>query len=335
MRKKISEAVNNIKDEYIEEAVEYKAKSNKKKTWLRWGAIAACFAIVAVIGLPVIGDMVSSKNDASGGGYDNYSSEIMQDAVVKDDFNYGYADKESSISDSSSSITDSATDSTDRKIIVTINYNIETKDLDKAVKDLENMVASSGGYYESSNVRGNTQSGGSGDYVIRIPTDKVDGFTGGINSLGNITSQSRTGKDITADYFDTETRLKALKIQEERLLALLSKAEVLSDILQLESELTDVRIQIEALTTVLQKYDNLVEYTTVKIYINQVKTYTPVSEKSFIKEVSETFCSAFESAGEFCGNLILGFIWVLPYLLFVAVVIVIIVIIVKIKNKKK
>lgn len=53
MRKnKISEAMGNINQKYVNEATAYtgKAKTARRPIWMKWGAVAACFALVAAIG---------------------------------------------------------------------------------------------------------------------------------------------------------------------------------------------------------------------------------------------------------------------------------------------
>ena len=53
MRKnKISEAMGNINQKYVNEATAYtgEAKTAHRPVWMKWGAVAACFALVAAIG---------------------------------------------------------------------------------------------------------------------------------------------------------------------------------------------------------------------------------------------------------------------------------------------
>ena len=45
-----SSALGKVNDKYIMEAITYKQK--KKSGWLKWGAIAACFAVILAIGIP-------------------------------------------------------------------------------------------------------------------------------------------------------------------------------------------------------------------------------------------------------------------------------------------
>lgn len=56
MRKnRISETIGNIDQKYVSEATAYtgEAKAVRRPAWTKWGAIAACFALIAVIGFGV------------------------------------------------------------------------------------------------------------------------------------------------------------------------------------------------------------------------------------------------------------------------------------------
>lgn len=55
-RKKISETIDNINPKYVNEATTYTGDAKKKAHrtgWMKWGAIAACFALVAVLGIGI------------------------------------------------------------------------------------------------------------------------------------------------------------------------------------------------------------------------------------------------------------------------------------------
>lgn len=221
-----------------------------------------------------------------------------------------------------------------RKIIMRYRFSVETKDLDASVAMLEAAVASCGGYYETSEISGNTENGGWGEFVLRIPSGRTEEFNAGVSEFGNITSQSKNGEDVTTQYYDTENRLKSLQIQQERLLALLEKAESLEDILKIETELTNVRTEIESLTTVLLKYDNLIDYTTVTVNLRQVKVYTEPVPETFGTKIAETFKDSLEFTKEVLEGITLGIIWLAPLLVFLGIVAVVVVVLV-VKGKKK
>lgn len=50
--KKFSDAMSELDGRYVEEALDYKKKV-KQPAWVRWGAAAACFAVITVLGVGV------------------------------------------------------------------------------------------------------------------------------------------------------------------------------------------------------------------------------------------------------------------------------------------
>lgn len=232
-------------------------------------------------------------------------------------------------------LTSQSSASGERKIIKSFSYTLETKDLDAAVLALEAAIAQCGGYYESAQVYGNTEEGGNAEFVLRVPAAQAEKFGGDLSSIGNIVSQSKKGDDVTTAYYDTEAQLDSLKIQQERLMALLEKAETLEDILLLETELTRVRTEIERLTTVLVRYDDLVEYSTVSVYVRQVQNYTEPEPDSFGTRIAETFRSSLEFAEDVMETIVIVVVWLAPLLIFSAVVFVVIFAVVKTSKKKK
>ena len=112
-------------------------------------------------------------------------------------------------------------------------------------------------------------------------------------------------------------RLRTLRIEEERLLALLEKAEKLEDMLTIESHLSEVRYQIEKLTGQLNRYDNQVNYSTVSMYLQEVVEYTAKTPEpvSFGQRIGQSFQNSLRFIGEFGEGLLLALVSVLPFLL--------------------
>ena len=72
-----------------------------------------------------------------------------------------------------------------------------------------------------------------------------------MGKIGTVTYTNKSSEDITLDYVDVESRIEALEVEQERLLALLESAQDLESVIQLESRLSEVRYQLE--TTDLPK----------------------------------------------------------------------------------
>ncbi len=161
-----------------------------------------------------------------------------------------------------------------RKLIKNITMNVETKNFDSFINNLVESTEKNGWYIEKSEARGNSYNSLENrfaTYVIRIPVDKLESFKGTIKNNGNILSSSEEIEDITMSYIDTESRISALKTEQESLLKLLEKAESLKDVFEIQSRLTEVRYELESFERQLRSYDNLVDYSTINLYIEEVE----------------------------------------------------------------
>ncbi len=229
---------------------------------------------------------------------------------------------------------------TDRKLIRRITMNAETENLDTMLSDIDARVAQLGGYVESREVRGgSTYSEYSGSrsahLVIRIPAEKLDELTQHVESVGNVTYTSETTEDVTLSYVAIESRMKALQAEEERLLALIDEAANLTELLELEERLTEVRTELEKVISQLRVYDNLVDYGTVELYLDEVQTLTPKEEPGFWQRISTGFGNSMKNLGIILRELVIFFVVCIPYLIPVAVVTVVVLVIVKLTSRKK
>ena len=140
------------------------------------------------------------------------------------------------------------------------------------------------GYFENASVYGggrrDAYANRRGEYVVRIPAERYSQFLSGTGDLGYVNSRTESSEDVGEQYFDIEARLKTQRTKQERLLSLLEKAETMEDIILLEGALSDVEYQIEMCSSDLNRYDSLIGFSTIRIYINEVGRIT--------EEVGET-----------------------------------------------
>ena len=153
------------------------------------------------------------------------------------------------------------------KKIRTVNLSLELKSIEKVQKQIREQVKVEGGYIESEEFNAKTGYGDS-DYLhlsVRIPKDKVDHFLEFLSGEGKILSKSESLEDVRLQYHDAENHIKALEKEQERVLALMDKAENVDQLIALESRLTDIRYQLESYHTEINDYDNKVDYSTVNL----------------------------------------------------------------------
>ncbi len=173
--------------------------------------------------------------------------------------------------------------STNRKLIRRISMELETLEFDSALELIRKEVNTSGGYIETSEIQGDRYNETGNRYaklVVRIPSTEVDSFINLVDENTNVVNKQESTEDITLDYVDTESHIKTMEIEQERLQALLKKSEKLEDIIALEERLSSVRYELENYASTLRTYDNLVEYSTVTLALNEVQRIAPAEGKS-------------------------------------------------------
>ena len=230
----------------------------------------------------------------------------------------------------------------ERKIIKSSQLSLETAKFNDVINSLEDMVKSYGGYIASSSIdaegiNNNYQCLRFDSYKINVPSDKLDDFLDESSKLATVRNKSTSAEDITAQYYDNESRLKSLQIQEERYLEILKTATEVKDIIEIENALTDVRYEIENLTTCLNKISNLVDMATVNINIQEVSQETVAQSvpKTLGEKISSSFVNSLKKIKEFSINTVIFIIAAIPYLIIISILLVLSLGIYKaIKNKK-
>ncbi|MCR5310379.1 MAG: DUF4349 domain-containing protein [Lachnospiraceae bacterium] len=233
---------------------------------------------------------------------------------------------------------------TSRKRIVTYNLEVETENFDDLLAALDERVAFYGGYFESvETYNGSKYNGRSYNrysrITVRVPSQNAEMFVNFVGDSANITNKNLSSQDVTLAYVDTQSRKETYQTEMERLLALLDKAESIEDILTIEERLSEVRYQLENMESQLRTYDNLIDYTAVYLYVNEVKQYTEpeIVPETYGQRIAAAFKDGWRGFKEWIEDLSVDFVGSLPAWIFLAIVVTAGVFIVKgiIKSKRK
>ena len=227
-----------------------------------------------------------------------------------------------------------------RKLIRNVNLSVETTSFDTLTANLTAAVTGFGGYVEQSDISGNSVSSSySGNryayLTVRVPSDKLDIFITQVEEQGNITNKSETTQDVTLQYSDIESRKKSLTIEQDRIWALLEKADTLEAVIALESRLSEIRYQLESFESQLRTYDNQVDYSTVYISISEVKVFTPTTPDSVMTRIQKGFT---RNLNNVANGLVDFFVWLvssLPVLILLAIIAALAFLLVRFVNRRR
>ena len=213
-----------------------------------------------------------------------------------------------------------------RKRIRRITMDVQTKEFESLLSSLVQTVSEMEGYLETSEIQNNGYYGGGNRYaymVARIPKDQVDAFISVVGAAAVIANKQETVEDVTLAYTDTESRIKALEVEQERLMALLEQADSLDAIIALESRLTEVRYELDTYMSQLRTYDNQVEYSYVTMNIAEVERLVEVEARPSVwTRMKNGLSNTMHSIARGAENFAVWFVVNLPYLLIWAAAIV-------------
>jgi len=226
----------------------------------------------------------------------------------------------------------------ERKLIKTVNITAETEGFDALIPELQDQVEALGGYIENISVynlgsyyvesRLEKQRGA--DITARVPKEKLDGFLARVGEQTNVTSRSESVEDVTLQYVDLESHKKALLLEQERLMELLSEAESVEDTIAIEGRLSEVRYQLESMESQLRTYDNRIDYSTVYLFIQEVRNYSPSENASVGQRIADGFVKSLKDIGYGIRDFAIGFVIDIPYILLWIVIIAVAVLVLRI-----
>ena len=183
------------------------------------------------------------------------------------------------------------------KLIYRGQLNIETLEYSSCVKDIHKKIDEYNGLiqYESectSNAYRWYENEDKGTLhlilEVRIPTEHFYDFLNDLEGSGKIISRSSSIENITKQYNDTLTRIEVLEAQEEKLMEMMEKAESIEEMIAVETRMTEVQSDLYVLRSHQSQMDTDVAYSTVSIYVDEVKKYS-AETKEFFPQLKESF----------------------------------------------
>ena len=290
-----------------------------------------CFLLVAVLMICMIISGCSGSSSLQSPLPENNSSREEYAGISDDEAaeaaEAGAGSTEQSTQDitpeNESAKADVQTKKKNQKLVYTCHIHVETLEYTKSLAALKKTIDKYEGIIENEQEEtyNNSWDGGKAKIgrrentlTVRIPTDHYQEFVESAGDYGTITSKSSNVENITKSYNDVKVRIKALEIQEERLMDMMKKADSISDMITVEDRLTEVQTELNSYKTQLASMDTDVAYSTVYFELSEVEKYSNPEEKpSFGQEALEAFVDSFARFVRFIQGLLIALIYLLPY----------------------
>ncbi len=180
-----------------------------------------------------------------------------------------------------------------QKVVRRADLSVQVEDVEEAAAAVRDIATTAGGVVTSENIstdpepmpvepEGDAATGGSvpststGTITVSVPADELDATLDRLAGVGTVLSRAVSTDDVTAQYADTDSRVKSARASVERVRALMSKATKIGDVVALESELSRRQADLEALESTLKALDSQVALSPVSVRLTTVDV--PVAE---------------------------------------------------------
>ncbi len=313
----------------------------RKRNWKLW--IAAGLAVCLFTGCGASAG-TSAERAADYSDYGDYGDYEVTGTYAADE---AYAENEVSSDSGTETQTDGASDETGTlsqdKIIYTANVSIETLTYAESYDALKQQISDASGVIESeseSNSNYYWYESDSSDMhylslTVRIPSAGYSDFLDSLDEIGKVQSKSQNAENISTQYRNTEAEIRGLETQEERLLEMMETAETVEDMITVESRLSEVQIALDQARTSLAAMDTDVAYSTVYIYLEEVVQYTDTGTTRKTSSFFDRLKNTVSDSWSFFLELLEGLLFLIIYLIPVAILVVIILLIIRSIWKKR
>ncbi len=198
---------------------------------------------------------------------------------------------------------------TGRLEILTANYAESTRQLKKLISEYEIMVQEQKEDIDAYSVKG--------IYTLRVASNKIVALMDSLKHLGIECSQNELkSEDLTAEYTDTEVRLRTKRAIYEQYLSLIKQAKNVDEVLKVQESARVLREEIESMEGRLQYLNNHASYSTIYLSLYENKTSASLAD-SFWSRVERQFIHG----NDLMQNFILFFVTLWPFLILILVVI--------------
>jgi len=164
-----------------------------------------------------------------------------------------------------------------KMIIYNAEMSLVVKDSDVAQEDITRMVEAMGGYI--SNSSGYTYSGGLRriTLTLRLPADKFNEAMTALRDMAMEVTQETIGtQDVTQEYVDLESRLRALEAKADRLEELMDQAEDTEAVLAVYEQLHQTQLEIEQTKGRMQYLERSAAMATITVSLTPDELSQPI-----------------------------------------------------------
>lgn len=203
----------------------------------------------------------------------------------------------------------------ERMIVYTGDLALVVMDTDAAQRQIEVLVKDAGGYIASVESYAVSEGIRRINLSLRVPAEAFDSTMNALREMAvEVTRESVSTEDVTEEYVDLTSRLRALEAKAARLEKLMEQAEDTEAVLEVYRELSETQVQIEQTKGRMQYLERQSAMATIHVQLTPDELARPLEVAGWrpqgtVKRAVEALVQTFQFL---INALIWLIIWVVP-----------------------
>jgi hypothetical protein len=191
-----------------------------------------------------------------------------------------------------------------RKLVVTANLRIRLTNVESGETELNGIMDKYNAYSASVVVYENKRR-----YSLRVPSPSYAPCLADLKRMGKTLSYSEETEDVTARYYDIESRLGTQREVLKTFQSYLAKAASIDEIMTVERRIAELQSEIDRAGSQFRGLSNQIEYAVIELEL-----LSPESAQSASKPaVGERAAKLFRAFTEYASIVVLGLLGVVIY----------------------
>ena len=204
----------------------------------------------------------------------------------------------------------------ERSIIRTAVIGVRVSSVPDSVVRVTDLVKSQRGFIEASSTM-QEERFRRADMTLRVPSAQFDSVLLALRGLGEVTSESTSGQDVTAQVVDAEARLRVLRTEESSLIEILRRTRRLGEVLAIRDRLSNTRAQIESLDAQRKALREMAALSTINLNLTERPAPVVKTDDGWAIDAWTSAVNGLKEVGRFLGQAVIFLIvfspiWLLP-----------------------
>jgi hypothetical protein len=177
-----------------------------------------------------------------------------------------------------------------------VNLTVGVGNITSTMKRLTTLVQSDRGFVESSNAQLGSRArdtSATGTIVLEVPQPTFTRLVTQVQGIGRVTSVNTSSNNVTTQYVDLQSRIRALHVSLDQYFAIMKRATTITAILAVQNQINIIQNDIQQYQGQLKTLNNLTTYSDLTVNLSSTSPHGVTGPRTGFKKAWHDSVSGF------------------------------------------